>query len=78
MDGDEKERDFVSFKSKDVLHAAQSLIAVSSIIQATADQYAHTGQLAVGALVHAGNVVDNTIERLGLADLVIERPFPPF
>lgn len=73
-----KKRDFVSFKSEDVLLAAQSLIAASSIIEAVADQYAHTGTLAVGALMHAGNVVDIVIDRLGLAELAIEQSSLPF
>lgn len=69
---------YVQFKSGDVLHSAQALIAVSSILVAASDQYAHTGSLSIGAVLHAGNVVDAVIERLGLAELAIEQAVLPF
>lgn len=72
------EENFVQFKTEDVLHAGQSLIAVSSILTAVADQYAHTGILSVGAVLHAGNVVDLVIEKLGLAEIAVEQIELPF
>lgn len=72
------EEDFVTFKAADVLSASQSLIAVSSIVEAVVEQYAHTGVLSVGALVHAGNVVDEVIGRLGLAELDVDEGLLPF
>ena len=72
------EEDFIQFTSFDIRFAAQSLIAASSIMQATADQYAHTGQLSVGAIIHASNVVDNVIERLGLAEIAVRSLELPF
>jgi hypothetical protein len=73
-----KSEDFVQIKTKDLIHTAQSLIAVSSILQASCDQYATTGHLSVGAVLHAGNVVDLVIEKLGLAELAIEQSSLPF
>ena len=78
MSQSKKVEDFVKTPTSDMLHAAQSLIAASSILVATADQYAHTGSLSVGAIVHASNVIDNVIERLGLAELAIEQSVLPF
>lgn len=72
------EENFVQFETEHVLHAADALIAVSSILSALADQYAATGQLSVGALLHASNVIDNTVERLNLAELVIKQTELPF
>ncbi len=68
----------VCFPTKDVVDASHSLIAVSSILLAVSDQYAHTGQLSVGAVVHAANVVNNVIDRLGLVDVLIEKDDLPF
>lgn len=78
MTGKVSEEAFVQLKTDDVIHAAQSLIAVSSILVAVADQYAHTGQLSIGAIRHAGNVVDQVIERLGLAELEAQQAILPF
>jgi hypothetical protein len=73
-----KAEEFVEIKAEDLVHSAQALIAVSSILQAACDQYATTGQLSVGAVIHAGNVVDNVIEKLGLAEIGFERKSLPF
>lgn len=70
--------DFVTFPTKDVIHAAQSMIAVSSMMDAIVGEYANTGIVAVGALQHASSVVDGVIERLGLAELEIEQASLPF
>jgi hypothetical protein len=78
MNANVSNEDFVQTKTKDMIHAAQSLIAVSSILQAACDQYATTGSLSVGAVIHCGNVVDNTIEKLGLAELAIQQSSMPF
>lgn len=78
MSKDVKSEDFVRFTSEDVLYAAQSLMAASSIITAATDQYVHTGSMSVGALIHSSNVVDNVIERLNLAELAIEQAVMPF
>jgi len=69
---------FVKYPSEDVIQAAQSLIAASSILTACADQYASTGGLSVGALLHAANVVDSVIEKLNMAELAIENTPLPF
>ncbi len=63
---------------EDMKYAGQCLIAVSSILTATADQYAHTGALSVGAVVHASNVVDMVIDRLSLVDTLIDSEDLPF
>lgn len=72
------DENFVTFSSQDVLYAAQSMIAVSSMVDALVSEYANTGVLAVGALQHCGNVVDNVIERLGLAEMEIQQTSLPF
>lgn len=72
------EQNFIKVPSRDMLYAAQSLIAVSSIQQACADQYADNGVLSLGAIIHCSNVVDNVIERLGLAELANEQSELPF
>lgn len=63
-------KDFITYDKGDVMHVAQALIAVSSIIAAVSDQYAGTGQVSVGALLHASNVVDEVIERLDLVGIL--------
>lgn len=73
-----KSEAFIKFEQGDVIDAGKSLIAASSILVACSDQYANTGQLSVGALVHAANVVDRVIERLKLAELIIETQEMPF
>lgn len=68
---------FISYPSKDAIYAAQSMIAVSSMMDAIVAEYANTGVVAVGALQHCGHVVDNVIEKLGLAELEIEEASSP-
>ncbi len=72
------EEDFVQFKVEDVLHATQSLIAVSSILLAHVDHYAATGSVQIAAVQHCGNVVDEVIERLGLSELIIKQAELPW
>lgn len=72
------EKAYVTFPQEEVIWACQSMIAVSSIIVATSDEYANTGQLSIGALIHAGNVVDHIIDKLNLADLLIDVQDLPF
>lgn len=68
---------FVKFETREVIEAGQSLIAVSSILGAVCDQYAHTGGLSLGAILHASNVVDRVIEQLKLVDILSdEEPLP--
>lgn len=69
---------YVTVTRADALDAAKSLIAVSSILVAASDQYAHTGSLSVGAVLHAAHVVDAVILRLRLDDLVEAHPTLPF
>jgi len=78
MSEKKKAENFVRYKTEDMLHAAESLISASSIIVAATDQYVHTGSLSVGAVLHAGMVVDAVIERLGLSELEIEQKSLPF
>lgn len=78
MTEDKKVEDFVKLKTSDVIDSAKSLMAASSILTAASDQYAHTGILSVGAVVHAGNVIDHVIEKLGMADLIIDQDMLPF
>lgn len=78
MPNDRTEKDYISLETQDVKDAGRALMAASSIIVAACDQYAHTGNLSVGAVLHAGNVVDNVIESLGLAELLADSPKLPF
>ena len=73
-----KEEAFVKFKSQDVIHSAQALIAASGILVAVTDQYTHTGQLSVGAVLHATSVIDEVIDRLKLTEVAIEQSLLPF
>lgn len=68
----------VSYPSQDVVDAGHSLIAVVSILLAVSDAYASTGQLPVGAIVHAANVVNEVIDKLKLVDVLVEKDDVPF
>lgn len=72
------EETFIQYKADDVVWAAQSLIAASSIIMAVSNEYAHAGSISIGALIHAGNVVDGVIERLDLAEVEGQQRSLPF
>jgi hypothetical protein len=78
MTENKRSEDFTKVKTKELVEAGRSLIAVSSILVATCDQYASTGSLSVGAVLHAGHVVDEVIEKLGLAELAVEYNTLPF
>ena len=69
---------WVKFETPALIDAAQSLIAVSSILVAVSEQYASTGALSVGAILHTANVVDSVIEKLKLTDLIVEEDSLPF
>jgi len=78
MKNDSQEEKFVTFKAADVESASQSLIAVSSIVDAVVEQYTHTGTLSVGALIHAGKVVDEVVVKFGWAQLGEGQDLLPF
>lgn len=72
------EEDFITYPKVDVKVAAQSMIAVSSMMDAVANEYAHTGVLSVGAVIHCIRVIDTVIEKLGLAEIDLEQDSLPF
>lgn len=68
----------VSFPLDDVIHASLALIAASSQITALHKLYSEKGVLQAGALLHVGNVIDEVIHRLGLAEGLEGQEIHPF
>lgn len=72
------EKSRVCFPSSDVRFATEALIAVTSQLEAIRQNYMKTGQLNVSAVEHVAGVVDEVIDKLGLAGLVLEQENLPF
>jgi len=60
------EEHFRQVSYKDLVAASHTLMAASGIVTALSNEYSVHGVLAVGALRHVTNMIDQTIGRLGL------------
>lgn len=78
MTQENREETFVKFKTDDVVHTADTLIALSGQVTAIHEEYTKTGSLAVGALLHVSSTLDQVIKLLGLDEIAVEQQSLPF